>query len=38
VLREVFELAERWRVRMIECGWTAETAGQPRTDRRRQPR
>ena len=38
VLREVFELAEQWRGRMIEGGWTAATAGQPRPDRRRQPR
>ena len=38
VLREVFELAECWRGRMIERKWVAKAVGHPRSDRRRQPR
>jgi hypothetical protein len=36
IQHEVFELAERWRGRMADCGWTAaDVTVQPRPDRRR---
>ncbi len=39
VQHEVFELAERWRARMAEHGWTSAGGSvRPRLDRRQSPR